>query len=89
MHKFLLGLYTLSQFLFYPLFTVSILFYGWQYALIVFGIRFIVQAVVYYFCMKKLQEKDLYPWFLFLDIWMFFYYIIFSVALIKKPKSGW
>ncbi len=88
-HKFLLGLYSFSHFLFYPLFAASILFYGWQYALVVFGIRFILQAVVFYLCMKKLQEKDLYPWFLFFDIWMFFYYIIFSVALIKKPGKGW
>jgi len=88
-HKFLLGLYSLSQFLFYPLLVASILFYGWQYALVVFGIRFIVQAVVYYLCMKKLNEKDLYPWFLFLDVWMFFYYIIFSVGLIRKPGRKW
>jgi glycosyltransferase involved in cell wall biosynthesis len=88
-HKFLLGLYSLSQFLFYPLFAASIIFYGWQFAVIVFGVRFVVQAVVYYLCMKKLQEKDLYPWFLLLDVWMFFYYIIFSVTLIKKPGKVW
>lgn len=88
-HKFLLGLYSLSQFLFYPLLAASIIFYAWQYALAVFSIRFIVQAIVFYFCMKKLKEKDLYPLFLFLDLWMFFYYIIFAVALIKKPASRW
>ncbi|MBP6022563.1 glycosyltransferase [Ferruginibacter sp.] len=88
-HKFLLGLYSLSQFLFYPLFAASIIFYGWQFALIVFGIRFLTQAVVFYMVMKKLNEKDMWPWFLFFDIWMFFYYIIFSVALIKKPGKGW
>src|SRR5215203_3889738 len=47
-HKFLLGLYTFSQFFFYPLFITSILFYDWQLALLVFGIRFIVQAVIYF-----------------------------------------
>jgi glycosyltransferase involved in cell wall biosynthesis len=88
-HKFLLGLYSFSQFLFYPLFVTSMLFYGWQFALIVFGIRFIVQSIVYYFCMKQLNEKDLYPWFLFLDIWMFFYYIIFSLALVRRPGRKW
>jgi len=88
-HKFLLGLFSLSQFLFYPLLAASILFYGWQLALIVFGVRFLVQAVVYYICMKKLNEKDLYPFFLFFDIWMFFYYIIFSIALIRRPRKKW
>jgi glycosyltransferase involved in cell wall biosynthesis len=88
-HKFLLGLYSLSQFLFYPLFATSIIFYGWQYALAVFGIRFLLQAIVFYFCMKKLQEKDLFPLFLILDVWMFFYYIIFAVTLIKRPEKRW
>ncbi len=88
-HKFLLGLYSLSQFLFFPLLAASIIFYGWQLSLIVFGIRFLLQAVVYYAAMKKLNEKDLFPLFLFFDIWMFFYYLLFSFALIKKPKRGW
>ena len=88
-HKFLLGLYTLSQFFFYPLFIISIFFYDWQIALIVFGARFIVQALIYFFAMKKLNEKDLWPIFLFLDIWMFFYYIIFARSLWQKPQRSW
>ena len=46
-HKFLLGLYSLSQFIFYPLFIVSMLFYSWQHALIVFSIKTLVQAFIY------------------------------------------
>ncbi len=88
-HQFLLGLYSFSQFLFYPLLAASIVLYNWQWALIVFGIRFLIQAIVLYPCMKKLKEKDLYPWFLFIDIGMFFYYLIFAVSLIKKPRPGW
>lgn len=88
-HKFLLGLYSFSHFSFYPLLAACIIFYNWQWALIVFGIRFLVQATVLYPCMKKLKEKDLYPWFLFIDIGMFFYYLIFAVSLIKKTKPGW
>ncbi len=88
-HKFLLGLYSLSHFLFYPLLAVSLLFYNWQLALIVFGTRFLIQAVVLYRCMKKLNEISLYPWFLFIDIWMFFYYLIFASTIFKKPKKVW
>ncbi|HET6721202.1 MAG TPA: glycosyltransferase [Chitinophagaceae bacterium] len=88
-HKFLLGLYTFSQFFFYPLFIISILFYDWKLTLMVFGARFIVQALIYFFAMKKLNEKDLWPIFLFLDIWMFFYYIIFARSLWQKPQPGW
>jgi glycosyltransferase involved in cell wall biosynthesis len=88
-HKFLLGLYTLSHFLFYPLLAASIVLYSWQSALIVFGIRFLVQAFVLYPCMKKLNEQAMYPWFLFIDIWMFFYYLIFAAAVFKRPGKGW
>ncbi|MCW3089620.1 MAG: glycosyltransferase [Ferruginibacter sp.] len=89
LHKFLLGLYSMSHFLFYPLLLAVIYLIGWQWALLIYGIRFLVQAFVLYPAMKKLNEKDLFPSFLLFDIWMFFYYFIFSVTLIKKPGAGW
>lgn len=88
-HKFLLGLYSFTHFLFYPLLAISLIFFNWQAALIVFGIRFLLQAFILYPCMKKLNEKDMYPWFLFIDIWMFFYYLIFAASIFKKPKKVW
>lgn len=88
-HKFLLGLYSLSLFLVYPLLTLSILFFTWWIALAVYGIRFIVQAIIYFKAMKKLNEKDLFPWFLLLDIWMFFYYIFTVPAIWKAPRKNW
>lgn len=88
-HKFLLGLYAFSFFLIYPLLAASIVFYCWWLALAVFGVRFLLQAIMWYFSMKKLNEKDLWPWFLFLDIWMFFYNLFFVPALWKKPKKSW
>jgi glycosyltransferase involved in cell wall biosynthesis len=88
-HKFLLGLYSLSHFLFYPLFITSLLFMPWQWVLLVFGIRFILQIAVYYPSMKKLNENDLFPLFLLMDIGMFFYYLTFSFAIFRKPKSAW
>jgi cellulose synthase/poly-beta-1,6-N-acetylglucosamine synthase-like glycosyltransferase len=88
-HKFLLGLYTLSFVFFYPLFIAALLFFDWRWALIPFGVRFIVQAFVWSKSMKKLGEQDLFPFFLFWDIWMFFYYLIFAPALWKKPAKKW
>jgi glycosyltransferase involved in cell wall biosynthesis len=88
-HKFLLGLYFTTHFLFYPLFVTSLILYGWKWPLIVFGARFLVQAFVLFKAMKKMGEKDLWPWFLFLDIWMFFYYIIFAPTLWRRPDTGW
>ena len=89
LHKFLLGIYSFTQFLFYPLFVVSLLFYDWRIALGVFGLRFISQAIIYYKSMKRLDEKDLFAWWWLLDIWMFFYYCIFAPALLKKPEKTW
>ncbi len=88
-HRFLLGLYSFSHFIFYPLLILSAFFFCWQWALIIFGIRLLSQALIFYPVMKKLNEKDLYPLFLFFDIWMFFYYIIFAFSLLRKPANSW
>ncbi|RYY63804.1 MAG: glycosyltransferase, partial [Chitinophagaceae bacterium] len=88
-HKFLLGLYTFSHFMFYPLLVLSVIFFDWRLALGVFGLRFLSQAIIYNKAMSRLQEKDLFAWWWLLDIWMFFYYIIFAPAIWKKPKKTW
>jgi glycosyltransferase involved in cell wall biosynthesis len=89
LHKFLLGLYSFSHFLFYPLFVAAILCYHWWIVLAVFLLRFSVQGVIYSRGMKKLNEKDLFPWWWLFDIWMFFYYLIFANSLWKKPRQTW
>jgi glycosyltransferase involved in cell wall biosynthesis len=88
-NRFLLALYSISQFLLYPLLIASAVFYSWELSLIVFGVRLILQAWVFHKAMKKLDESDLWPLFLFFDIWMFFYYIIFAPSLWKKPRVSW
>ena len=89
LHKFLLGLYAVSLFLFYPLFIASLFIFSWKLTLIAFAIRFIVQAFVIFKTTNKLDEKDLFPWFVFFDVWMFFYYLYFSFSLFKKPAKKW
>jgi glycosyltransferase involved in cell wall biosynthesis len=88
-HKLLLGLYTFTHFLVYPLFITSLIFFDWRFALGTFALRFLVQGFVYYKAMQKLQEKDLWPLWWLLDIWMFFYYLLFTPALFKKPAKSW
>ena len=88
-HKFLLSLYAFSMALVYPLLAASIIFFNWWIALAVFGVRFLLQFLVYAKSMKKLNEADLIPYFLFLDIWTFFYYFLFSFALFKRPEKTW
>jgi cellulose synthase/poly-beta-1,6-N-acetylglucosamine synthase-like glycosyltransferase len=87
-HKFLLGLYAFSHFCFYTLFIVTLSIH-WKVALVIFGIRSITQAIILYHVSNKLDEKDLLPWYWFLDAWMFFYYLLFSVALFRKPRRQW
>ena len=55
-----------------PLFIVSILFYDWEQVLIVFGIRFLIQGIILFKVTKKLDEKDLFPLYLILDVWMLY-----------------
>lgn len=88
-HKWLLGLYSVSHFLFYPLFILSLIFFDWRLTLPVFGLRFLSQAFIYNKAMKKLNEGDLFGWWIILDIWMFIYYLIFAPALWKRPKKTW
>jgi glycosyltransferase involved in cell wall biosynthesis len=89
LHKFLLGLYAFSLFVFYPLFIVSLFIFGWKLTLIAFAIRFILQAFIIFKTTKQLDEKDLFPWFVFFDVWMFFYYLYFSLSLFKKAAKKW
>ena len=88
-HKFLLGLYFATQFIFYPLLAAAFIFYDWRFVLAAFAARFLLQAFVLFKAMKKMGEGDLWPWFIFLDMWMFFYYIIFAPALWKRPHQSW
>src|SRR5882724_11031998 len=61
-HRWLLGLYSASHFLFYPLFVAALLAYDWRIVLTIFLLRFFSQAYIFYKSMDKLQEKDLWRW---------------------------
>ena len=89
LHKYLLGLYAFVQFIFYPLLIASAIIYNWKLSLVVLAIKLLVQSVVYAKTMQKLGEKDLFPFFIFFDLWMFFYYGMFAPALLMKAKKVW
>ena len=88
-HKFLLGLYFSTQFIFYPLLIASAILFEWRLAIGLFFIRLLLQGFIFYKAMRKMDEKDLWPWFFFLDLWMFLYYIIFAPALWRRPRKNW
>jgi glycosyltransferase involved in cell wall biosynthesis len=88
-HKFLLALYSATQFLTYPAVIFAAIFFNWWMALSVFALRLIIQAIVFYKSMKKLNETDLWPIFILLDMWMCLYYLLFLPAIFKQPKNRW
>jgi cellulose synthase/poly-beta-1,6-N-acetylglucosamine synthase-like glycosyltransferase len=88
-HKFLLGLYSLTQFVFYPLLAFLLVYGDWKTALSIFGARLLLQAILYYRVMQKLNEKDLFPLFLLFDILQPFYLLLFAPAVIRQHKTSW
>jgi glycosyltransferase involved in cell wall biosynthesis len=88
-HKFLLGFYALSHFLYFPAFIVCVFFFSWPLALSAFGLRFITQFIIHSKAMARLKETDLFPYIIFFDLWMFFYYVIFAPSLVKKQMAHW
>ena len=88
-HKLLLGSYSATQFLTYPLVVATAITFNWWMALSLFLVRLLIQAFIFYRCMKKLNEQDLFPMFFLLDLWMCLYYLLFLPALFKQPKNKW
>ncbi|WP_291907637.1 glycosyltransferase [Chitinophaga sp. CB10] len=90
-HKMVLGLFSLTHFLFYPAFIFTLFFPApllW-YALGIFGGKILIQAVINFFAMRKLDEMDLFKYSWFMDIFMLLYYVIFTPALLFKSKNRW
>lgn len=88
-HKWMLGFYLSSHFLFYPLMVAAFLTFDWRWVLGIWGLRLLLQGFVFFKSMKKLGEADLFVYYWLWDIWMFFYYSLFISSLWKKPKNQW
>jgi len=89
LHKFLLSFYATMQMLIYPLTIATAIFFNWYIAVGIFAVRLIVQGIIWYKSMKKLNESDLFPLFLFFDLWIFVYNLFFFPSLLKKPSRKW
>ena len=88
-HKILLGLFYLSQLLFWFLAILLLSFsFKWQLVLAVMAIRFMLQYIIYGMHGKKFNEKDLILFFPLLDISLIFIQLaLFISNLISKPKT--
>lgn len=87
--KFLLGIYGTTYLLLIPLFVLSIILYNWWIACSIYAVRLLLLAFVWNKSMKKLNEQDLWNWFILLDAWMFIYHLLFLPAVWKKPARQW
>lgn len=89
-HRFLLGLFSASQFLYYPFFILALFYKPFLYVTLgVFAGRLILQMIIWSLSLKKLNEKELFWYCLPLEIFLILYYLIFTPALLLKPKKRW
>ena len=89
-HKLMLGSWTLSQILFWLLFLVLLSWQHFVYLIIsLFLIRLVVQMLVSYFIMIKLNEKDLIFLYPILEALFIIFYFIFIVNRMIKKKRFW
>ena len=89
-HRLLLGLYSLSIFLFYLLFALLLIRnYNTFLILPLFFTRLIAQMIIFYKCMVKLNEKDLI-WFVpFFEITMLLIYSMTFVSNLFSKSNKW
>ena len=49
----------------------------------------LVQGTILRSTMKKLNELDLWPWFILFDFWSIFYYLFTLPSVWKAPQKNW
>lgn len=87
--KFMLGLLALSNVIFILTFLGLVLFnYKMDLVLGAFGVKILVQVIIFKKSMDKLNEKDLLVFFPFFEVFLIFFYpyLYFSNAFIKQTK---
>lgn len=94
LHKVLLGAYSFTQTIFYPLLiAVLLLSIKSLIALAIIGgifiLRLISLIIVWFGAMNKLNEKDLKPYFWLWDLWLPIYFLRFFPTLFKKVQKQW
>ncbi len=88
-HKLLLGLFYSSQFFFW-FFSILLLAtsFQWKTVIFLFSIRITIQYLVFGFSAKKLNERDLFLFIPFLELFLILIQMrIFIQNIISKPKT--
>lgn len=95
-HQLLLGGFSLTHFLHY-FFGINLLFFNLIYSKeyytpYIIGITFgllLLKMVLYFYILKKLQQRTLWRWILLLDALLFLYYFIMLPWLFFRKHSKW
>ena len=89
-HSTLLSIYALSQFLVYPVLIIALfLTHQYSFILTLWAIRLVIQGTILWSTMKKLNELDLWPWFILFDLGSMFYYLFTLPSVWKAPQKNW
>lgn len=90
-HKFLLGLYSFSYWLYLGTFiTLMVLWFQPWIVLGMFGVRLLLQLLVFNKAMRRLGEKDLLVYSPLIEVFLVFFYFSCGIARIfRKRNKRW
>ncbi|MEO5645124.1 MAG: glycosyltransferase [Bacteroidia bacterium] len=89
-HKFLLGLYVLSQWIFWGCF-ITTLVLGFQPYIVagIFVVRLSIQMLIFNFAMKRMGERDLLLLTPFMEVFFMLFYPVITISRIFQRKRKW
>ncbi|MEL7122752.1 MAG: glycosyltransferase family 2 protein, partial [Bacteroidota bacterium] len=89
-HQILLGVFSLSHFSHYVLGFLLLTFPIYVDAVaLIYLIRLIIVMSIYFFILKKLNQKDIWPYVPFLDALFVLYYAVFATRLFFGNLNKW
>jgi cellulose synthase/poly-beta-1,6-N-acetylglucosamine synthase-like glycosyltransferase len=89
-HKFLLGLYVLSQWIFFGCFTAALILHFLPYVVLgIFLLRFSVQMLIFNFAMKRTGERDLLLTAPLMELFFMIFYPVITISGIFQRKRRW
>lgn len=89
-HKFLLGLFVLSQWIFFGCFIAALILRFQPYVVLgLFLFRFLIQMLIFNFAMKRLGERDLLVHTPLFEIFFLLFYPVITVSRLFQRKRRW
>ncbi|PKA82260.1 cellulose synthase/poly-beta-1,6-N-acetylglucosamine synthase-like glycosyltransferase [Ulvibacter sp. MAR_2010_11] len=88
-HRLLLALYYLTNFLFWPLAILCLVFLDWRLPLLLIVIRFAAQWIIVGKSAKKLKENDIIAWIPFLELFLVFAQLSIFISGSTSKSTRW